>query len=73
MDKKKFAIQLEKYLLELKETMPVCDQAHAWGYGAISFAWRIDAISIEDCERLIRDWLIGQHVVTKGAASILTI
>ena len=35
MDKKEFAIQLEKYLLELKETMPVCDQVHAWGYGAI--------------------------------------
>ena len=45
MDKKEFAVQLEKYLLELKETMPVCDQVHAWGYGAISFAWGIDAIS----------------------------
>lgn len=55
MDKKEFAIQLEKYLLELKEIMPVCDQVHAWGYGAISFAWGIDAISAEDYKRILRE------------------
>ena len=55
MDKKEFAVQLEKYLLELKETMPVCDQVHAWGYGAISFAWGIDAISAEDYKRILRE------------------
>lgn len=56
MDKKEYAMQLEKYLLELKETMPVCDQVHSWGYGAIDFAWRIDAISAEDYERLLREY-----------------
>lgn len=55
MDKKECAIQLEKYLLDLKETMPVCDQVHAWGYGALSFARRIDAVSTEDYKRLLRE------------------
>lgn len=55
MSKKDCAMQLEKYLLELKEAMPVCDQVHAWGYGAISFVKSIDAISAEDYERLLRE------------------
>lgn len=56
MDKKEYAIKLEKYLVELKETMPVSEQVHAWGFGAIDFAVKIGVISTDEGDRLLREY-----------------
>lgn len=53
MKQKEYAMKLEKYLIELRETLIPTDQVHAWGYGALTFAKRINAISIEDYTRLM--------------------
>ncbi|WP_143468582.1 hypothetical protein [Lachnoclostridium sp. An131] len=55
MGNRSYVAQIEDYLLELRETMPVCDQVHAWGFGALCFAKRLGIVSNEDYDRLLKE------------------